>query len=62
MKRFGVEVNLKNVPCLDREFMPILRFNRAFLETADKPFSVAVERADGQMATVHTRIHGTVDM
>ncbi len=62
MKRFGVEVNLKNIPCLDKEFMPILRFNRAFLETASKPFSVAVERADGQMAAVHTRIHGSEEM
>ena len=62
MKRFGVEVNLKNIPCLDKEFMPILRFNRAFLESAAKPFSVAVERADGQMAAVHTRIHGSEEM
>ena len=62
MKRFGVEVQLKNVPCLDREFMPILRFNRAFLATAKKPFSVAVERADGQMASCSTFIHGTEEM
>jgi len=62
MKRFGVEVNLKNIPCLDKEFMPILRFNRAFLANAKKPFSVAVERADGQMATCHTFIHGSEDM
>ena len=62
MKRFGVEVNLKNIPCLDKEFMPILRFNRAFLANAKKPFSVAVERADGQMATCHTFIHGTEEM
>ena len=62
MKRFGVEVQLKNVPCLDKEFMPILRFNRAFLATAKKPFSVAVERADGQMASCNTFIHGTEEM
>ena len=48
MKRFGVEVLLKNIPCLDQEFMPIARFNRAFLESAKKPFSIAVERAEAK--------------
>ena len=62
MKRFGVEVLLKNIPCLDQEFMPIARFNRTFLESAKKPFSIAVERADGQMATCHTFIHGSEEM
>ncbi|MDY3280836.1 ROK family protein [Dysosmobacter sp.] len=62
MNRFGINVELKNVPSLDPEFMPMLRFNRAFLEGAEKPVSVAVERADGQMATCHTLIHGTAEM
>ncbi len=59
MKRFGIEVNLKNIPSLDPDFMPMLRFNEAFLKDAKKPLSLAVERADGQMATCHTYIHGT---
>ena len=62
MNRFGINVELKNVPSLDPEFMPMLRFNRAFLKGAEKPVSVAVERADGQMATCHTFIHGTAEM
>ncbi len=62
MKRFGIEVNLTNVPSLDKEFMPMLRFNQAFLANAKKPVSVAVERADGQTATCHTFIHGTEEM
>ena len=61
MERFGIAVDLKHVPCLDQEFMPILRFNQAFLATAKKPISIAVERADGQMSTHHTFIHGTPD-
>ena len=57
MNRYGISVELKNVPELDPEFTPLLKFNRAFLENATKPVSVAVERADGQMATCHTKLH-----
>jgi len=62
MERYGVSVEVKNVPVLDPEFTPLLKFNRAFLKGATKPVSVAVERADGQMATTHTFIHGTPEM
>ena len=54
MERHGISVEIKNIPVLDPEFTPILRFNQAFLKTASKPVSIAVERADGQMATTHT--------
>ena len=62
MNRYGIEVTVKNAPKLDPEFIPVLKFNRAYLADAKKPLSVAVERADGQMATVHTFIHGTPEM
>ena len=62
MERYGINVNIQHVPELDKEFIPILRFNQEFLKDAKKPVSVAVERADGQMATVHTFIHGTPEM
>ena len=62
MERHGISVEIKNIPVLDPEFTPILRFNQAFLKTASKPVSIAVEWADGQMATTHTYIHGTPEM
>ena len=62
MERHGISVEIKNIPVLDPEFTPILRFNQAFLKTASTPVSIAVERADGQMATTHTYIHGTPEM
>ena len=62
MKRFGIETELKNTPVLDKDFYPMLRFNRAFLSTAQKPVSVAVEREGGQVAVVNTRIHGSPEM
>ena len=62
MNRYGIDVQVKNIPVLDPEFTPLLKFNQAFLESATKPVSIAVERADGQMATKHTMIHGTPEM
>ena len=65
MKHLGIEVNIKNIPELDPEFLPIGKFNQAFLESAGaggKPITIAVERADGQMACEKTFIHGTQEM
>lgn len=59
MELYGMECSLRHRPVLDPDFYPILRYNRAFLATADKPVSVAVERTDGQVAAYHTFIHGT---
>ena len=62
MERYGVSVEVKNKPVLDQDYTPLLKFNHAFLKTASKPVSIAVERADGQMATCHTFVHGTPEM
>ena len=62
MERYGISVEIKNVPVLDPEFTPLLKFNQEFLKTARKPISIAVERSDGQMSTHHTFIHGTPGM
>ena len=62
MNRYGVSVTLKNIPELDPEFTPLLKFNEAFLAGANKPVSVAVERADGQMAVSHTKLHEEPEM
>ena len=62
MNRYGIPVEIKHVPQLDKDFMPILKFNQAFLADAKKPVSIAVERDRGQVAVKHTFIHGTPDM
>lgn len=59
MKRYGISVNPRHVPELDPGFLPIGCFNRAFLATAHKPVAIAVERTGGQIASLHTCIHGT---
>ena len=62
MERFGVKVQVKNVPPLDSGFVPLLAFNRAFLSGAKREVAIAVERADGQMAVSRTYIYGTPEM
>ena len=62
MKHLGIEVPVKNVPELDKGFIPLGKFNQAFLKDANKPLDLAVERSGGQVAVYHTRIHGTPEM
>ena len=62
MERFGMEALFRHIPELDRDFYPIGQYNRRFLKTAAQTVSIALERTGGQMATVHTAIHGTKDM
>ena len=62
MNKLGIEAAIRNVPELDPGFFPVLRFNRAFLEGAQKPVSIAVERDRGQVAVCNTRIYGTQEM
>ncbi|MEY8317530.1 ROK family protein [Oscillospiraceae bacterium 50-58] len=62
MERYNIDVRIKNAPPLDPDFIPILKFNQAFLSTAKKPVSLAVERADGQIAAFRTFVHGTPEM
>lgn len=62
MNIYGIEVNIKNVPELDKTFAPLSAFNKEFLKTAKKPLSVAVERSNGLISVFDTFIHGTDDM
>ena len=62
MNYLGIEASVRNLPELDRDFFPLYKFNHAFLASAKKPLGVAVERSGGEMAAVHTFIHGTADM
>ena len=59
MEHLGISFSIKNIPELDPGFLPLQRFNEAFLKDAAKPVGIAVERAGGEMAAVETFIHGT---
>ncbi len=62
MNRFGIEVSLKHAPKLDPGYIPLYKFNQAFLKDARHPLGLAVERSGGEMAVCETFIHGTPEM
>lgn len=62
MKFLGIEMDIRNVPELDKGFVPLHKFNECFLKTARKPVGIALERELGLMASYHTFIHGTPEM
>ena len=47
MNYLGIDYDIKNTPFLDEGFIPFGVWMRAYLEGADRPVSVAVERATG---------------
>ena len=58
MEHLGIGFSVKHMPGLDAGFMPILLWNRAYLEGAKKPLGIAVERSGGQVAAYDTFIRG----
>ncbi len=59
---FEVTKSKKPEDILDKEFIPLAKFNRDFLKTATKPLAVAVERNGGLISVYETMIHGTSEM
>lgn len=47
MKHFGIDVEIKNWPVLDHEFIPFGVWINEYLKEATHPISIAVEREDG---------------
>ncbi len=62
MNIYGIDVNIKNVPSLDKTFAPIVAFNKAYLAGAKKPCAISVERANKQVAVYDTFVYGTPEM
>lgn len=64
MKVHNLEISIKNLPVLDKGFIPMAAFCRDFEASAanGKEIAVAVERNQGQIAVRRFRIHGTPDM
>ena len=64
MNVFGIEVPMKHLPVLDKGFVPMSAFCRAFEASAKdgKDLVIAVERNQGQVAVRRTKVHGTLAM
>jgi predicted NBD/HSP70 family sugar kinase len=61
MNFLGIDFEVKCIPKLDETFIPMAAFNKAFLKTAKKPISIAIERNDRLVSVYDTYIHGTMD-
>ncbi len=59
MKFLGLELNVKNLPELDKGYVPLEAFFAAHQALAKKPVCVAVERSRGQIGTWETRLIGS---
>jgi len=62
MKFLNVDIELKNIPELDKSYIPLSKFIEAFLKTAKKPISIALERNPDSISRFDTCIHGTEQM
>ncbi len=65
MNFLGLNIQMKNIPELDPTFIPLAKFKNAFEESVGengKPFKIAVERENGQVASFDLEIHGTAEM
>jgi len=54
MKLHNIHFEVKNKPVLDECFVPLYKFNKAFLEGATKPVKIAVERNNGYVYVYDT--------
>ena len=54
MNYLNISYSMKNVPKLDKGFIPFGVWRKAYLEGADHPFSIAVERENGKITVLHT--------
>ena len=62
MKFLGVDIDVKNLPELDTEFIPLGAFIDGYLRTAGVPVAFAVARPGGAVSVFDTFIHDTQDM
>ena len=58
MNYLQIEFSVNNKPALDPEFIPFGVWRKAYLEEADRPFSIAVERENGKVTVLHTFLRG----
>ncbi|HRW56455.1 MAG TPA: ROK family protein [Oscillospiraceae bacterium] len=59
LRLHGIGFEVRYPPALEPGFMPILKFNRAYLEKASVPLGIALLRPDGQTFCCETKLCGT---
>ncbi len=58
MEYLGISYDYRNIPELDRSFIPFAAWTQAYLRDADRPFRVALEREDGLVSVFSSRLRG----
>jgi len=58
MERYGIQVEIKNKPILDPNFLPLYRWEEEYLKGAKEKIAVAIRRNDGKTTVLDTFIYG----
>ena len=58
MNYLGIDYSVKNMPALDPGFIPFGVWAKAYLQEADRPFKIAVERENGLVTIYETKLRG----
>ena len=58
MNYLGISYDYKNKPLLDESFIPFGVWAKAYLEGADRPFKVALERENGRVSVFSSFLRG----
>ena len=58
MQYLGIEYQIKNLPALDRAFIPFGVWASAYEKGAERPFKIAVERENGLVTVYETKLRG----
>ncbi len=62
MNYLGIEYSVRDLPELDRAFIPFGVWIDAYEKEAEKPLAIAIERDKGKISVHHTKIHGTKEL
>lgn len=58
MNYLGIEVNVKNIPVLDGDFIPMGKWMIEYVKEADRPVGIAIEREGGKVSVFNTKLRG----
>lgn len=56
MKYLGIEINVKNLPPLDKDFIPMGVWMIEYEKEADRPIGIAIEREDGKVTVFRSKL------
>ena len=58
MNYLGIELNVKNIPELDRNFIPMGPWMIEYEKEASRPVGIAIEREEGKVTVFETKLRG----